>query len=159
MGNSVKPGDDTLQPSTIAQLEELIPPIANMLRLAQVDITPTQDEPTTTSRANGAKRRNRTTYNGNLDDLLNEELIADGQLVYLVIDGSVTEAQFSIKRKRAGIQVGGKHYTAPSAAAYQVRGSALNGWFYWKVKGKNGAFINLGELRAQLPKAMGKVKR
>jgi len=159
VGNSVKPGDDTLQPSSIAQLEELIPPIANMLRLAQVDITPTQDEPTTTSRATGAKRRNRTTYNGNLDDLLNEELIADGQLVYLVIDGSVTEAQFSIKRKRAGIQVGGKHYTAPSAAAYQVRGSALNGWFYWKVKGKNGAFINLGELRAQLPKAMGKVKR
>lgn len=43
------------------------------------------------------------------------------------------------------------HYTAPSAAGYVVRGSSINGWFYWKVKGKNGAFINLGELRAKLP--------
>ena len=159
VANSVKPGDDTLQPSAIAQLENLIPPITNMLRLAQVDITPAQDTQASTRGKSGTKRRNRTTYTGNLDDLLNNGLIADGQPAFLVIDGSVTEAQFSIKRKRAGIQVGGKHYTAPSAAAYQVRGSALNGWFYWKVKGKNGAFINLGELRAQLPKAIGKVKR
>ena len=151
VANSVKPGDDTLQPSAVAQLENLIPPITNMLRLAQVDITPAQDTPASSPGNSGTKRRNRTTYIGNLDDLLHNGLIADGQQAFLVIDGSVTEAQFSVKRNRAGIQVGSKHYTAPSAASYQVRGSSINGWFYWKVKGKNGAYINLGELRAQLP--------
>ena len=159
VANSVKPGDDTLQPSAVAQLENLIPPITNMLRLAQVDITPAQDTQASTQGKIGTKRRNRTTYTGNLDDLLNSGLIVDGQPAFLVIDGSVTEAQFLVKRNRAGIQVGSKHYTAPSAAAYQVRGSSINGWFYWKVKGKNGAFKNLGELRAQLPKTSGKSRR
>ena len=159
VANSVKPGDDTLQPSAVAQLENLIPPITNMLRLAQVDITPAQDTQASTQGKIGTKRRNRTTYTGNLDDLLNNGLIVDGQPAFLVIDGSVTEAQFLVKRNRAGIQVGSKHYTAPSAAAYQVRGSSINGWFYWKVKGKNGAFKNLGELRAQLPKTSGKTRR
>ena len=151
VANRVKPGDDTLQPSAIETLEGLIPLITNMLRLAQVDITPAQDGPALNSKTDGTKRKSRTTYTGNLDDLLSNGLIADGQPAFLVIDGSVTEAQFSVKRNRAGIQVGSKHYTAPSAAAYQVRGSSINGWFYWKVKGKNGAYINLGELRAQLP--------
>jgi hypothetical protein len=151
VANSVKPGDDTLQPSAVAQLENLIPPITNMLRLAQVDITPAQDSPTSAAVSGNAKKRNRTTYAGNLDDLLNSGLITDGQPAFLVIEGSVTEAQFTVKRNRAGILVGNKHYTAPSAAAYQVRGSSINGWFYWKVKGRNGAFINLGELRAKLP--------
>ena len=159
VANSVKPGDDTLQPSAVAQLENLIPPITNMLRLAQVDITPAQDTQASTQGKIGTKRRNRTTYTGNLDDLLSSGLIVDGQPAFLVIDGSVTEAQFLVKRNRAGIQVGSKHYTAPSAAAYQVRGSSINGWFYWKVKGKNGAFKNLGELRAQLPKTSGKSRR
>ena len=34
------------------------------------------------------------------------------QLVYLIIDGSVEDAQSPTKRKRAGIQVEGKCYTA-----------------------------------------------
>ena len=34
------------------------------------------------------------------------------QLVYLIIDGSVREAQSPTKRKRAGLQVEGKRYTA-----------------------------------------------
>lgn len=157
--NSVKPGDDTLQPSAVAQLENLIPPITNMLRLAQVDITPAQDTQASIQGKGGTKRRNRTTYAGNLDDLLKNGLITDGQPAFLVIDGSITEAQFLVKRNHAGIQVGSKHYTAPSAAAYQVRGSSINGWFYWKVKGKNGDFKTLGELRAQLPKTSGKTRR
>ena len=78
VANSVKPGDDTLQPSAVAQLENLIPPITNMLRLAQVDITPAQDTQASTQGKIGTKRRNRTTYTGNLDDLLNNGLIVDG---------------------------------------------------------------------------------
>jgi hypothetical protein len=83
----------------------------------------------------------------------------DGQLVYLAIAESVSEAQFVTKQKSARIQVEGEPYTTPSAAAYRVRSSAVNDWFYWKVKGKKRAFINPGKLRAHLPKAIGKVKR
>ena len=151
VANRVKPGDDTLEPSAVEPLEGLIPLITNMLRLAQVDITPTQDSPAVTSKTTRTNRKSRTTYSGSLDDLLGKGLIADGQPAFLVIDGSVTEAQFSVKRNRAGILVGGTHFTAPSAAAYKVRGTSINGWFYWKIKGKNGSFINLGELRAKLP--------
>jgi hypothetical protein len=151
VANSVKPGDDTLQEIAVQQLESLIPSITNMLRLAQVDITPAQDGPSTTQRPTRGLKKRRTSYAGTLDDLMKHGLISEGEATYLVIDGSVTEAQFAIRNKRAGILVGSKHYTAPSAASYSVRGTQVNGWYYWKVKGKRASFVSLGELRAKLP--------
>jgi len=151
VANSVKPGDDTLQEMAVQQLESLIPSITNMLRLAQVDITPSQDDSGSTQRVTRGLKKRRTSYAGTLDDLMKHGLISEGEATYLVIDGSVTEAQFAMRKKRAGILIGPEHYTAPSAASYSVRGTQINGWYYWKVKGKGATFISLGELRAKLP--------
>lgn len=152
VANGVKPGDDTLPESAVQQLETLIPSITNMLRLAQVDITPLQEVQETARRQRPGAKRRRTSYGGTLDDLMKHGLIADLQSTYLVIDGTVTEARITVHKKRAGILIGKKHFPAPSAASYSVRGTQVNGWYYWKILDPKGGYISLGELRARLPK-------
>ena len=148
--NRVTPGDETLPPIQIAALEKIVTPITNMLRLALVDITPEEGAKNSTVSVRRATKRTRKTHSGTLQDLFDQKLIFADQPVYLVFREEVTQAVLTVRRNRIGIEIEGKHHSAPSAASFHVRGTQVNGWYYWRVKDERGSYTSLGELRARL---------
>ena len=48
------------------------------------------------------------------------------------------------------IRFDGRTYDSPSAAAAAIRKVPTNGWWMWQIRGKNGEWVRLRELRASM---------
>lgn len=68
-------------------------------------------------------------------------------------DGTELRAEYKGKAYSARVANGewtqdGKTYSSPSAAAYAVTGSSVNGWTFWTVKRPgDGGWTPIGQLR------------
>ncbi|MDD5208933.1 MAG: GIY-YIG nuclease family protein [Elusimicrobiales bacterium] len=67
--------------------------------------------------------------------------------IQFVYKGKAYNAHVS---KSGAIIFNGKEYVSPSAAAFSLTGSGVNGWKAWKFQDKNGAWLRLDTLRKSL---------
>ena len=142
--NGNRPSDETLPPHERLSLEAAVAPIRRVLRLIGHDPASPDDQPTPPGLL--ARKRTQRFYGMTVKDLIGAGLIAAGDTV--VSTNGVWPATGTIT-VHGGVEVDGKPYPTPSAAAASVKGgAAVNGWDFWAVETDSGA-VTLAALRAR----------
>ncbi len=149
--NSQQPRDETLPPYERAGLERLVSPIARLLHLVDIDVSPsTEPEEGETLELPPPARRKRV-FAGTLTDLLRAGLLHDGQEILFTWTGLEQPGSIVVVGGEALILIAGATHKSPSGAGLAIRGGAVNGWSYFSTREADGGLITLGELRARLP--------
>lgn len=138
--NSVRPGDKTVASYDIRILESFRDPIARVLRLIGYDPS-SADESVSINSAVGApaivdRVTARARYAATLAEIINSGIL-DGNEPLISVN-AVWPATAQLQ-PNGTIEVEGRSYPSPSAAAVAVKGSAVNGWDFWAVEQEVGS--------------------
>ena len=137
--NGVRPKDETLPSWERGSLESCVAPVSRVLRLLGFDPASPDD-----SSAVPIKKSSRF-YGIAMSDLVDAGLADTGE--QLVSTNGAWPASASLLSD-GQLEVNGRVYATPSAAAAAIKNGAVNGWAFWAVERPSGR-VPLAVLRAR----------
>lgn len=141
--NGNRPSDETLPPHERLALEAAVAPVRRVLRLIGHDPASPDDQPAPPGLL--PRKRTQRFYGMTVKDLIGAGLVAAGDTVTSTNGVWPATGKITVD---GGVDVAGKPYPTPSAAAMAVKGGNANGWDFWGVETASGA-VTWATLRAR----------
>lgn len=144
--NSNRPSDLSLPPYHRKALEHYVEPVAAVLRAIGYSPDTPDQQPGTSGLARRAARK-PAQHSETVTDLIEGGFLNAGTHVRSI---PARYDVVSLVLDDGALEVDGKRYESPSAAAGAVRDGSVNGWDFWGVLSGGGQLVSLATLRERL---------